>query len=126
MATAWYVCPYRYRLRGRPNERRNKRYVAMDDFTSQIQGRGGDWREIEIDGLGVNGIGQALVKVRAELDVLTTLNTNFRRTTGNPRAEVTTERLVPRYDPVDDEIKLDRGKRPVGTRFEDVDDNVRD
>lgn len=120
---AWYIVPYKYLVRN--SGLKNSRYLAIDDFTPQIRADAGDWSEIEIDGAGANGIGQALVKVRAEPTTLALLNTNFQRVTGNPRAQVTATRPTPRYDEATNEIKLDAGPRKLGQRFETVHNKVK-
>jgi len=67
MPTAFFFCPYK---RVTPDRRpgRVEVYVAMDDFTPQIQADGGAWYERECLGA------QAIVKVRASLATLQAIN----------------------------------------------------
>lgn len=60
MATGWFLTPCKWRKSGP----KDTRYVAMNDFNSDIFSADGDWTEIEID----NDL--ALVKVRAPKKVL--------------------------------------------------------
>lgn len=62
MPTAWFITNYKIGNRGRVI-----RYCAMDDFTPQIFGEGGNWTETEV--LGSN----AIVKVRASQATLDTI-----------------------------------------------------
>ncbi len=119
---AWYVCPYKYD----PLENsRDTRYLAMQDFTNDIERSGGAWAEIEIDGAGANGIGHALVKVRATGVMFSILDSKFRRVAGDPRLEMTTQVRKPRYDKVANGIVLDGELRPIPRRFDDADKQVR-
>lgn len=69
MAIAWFIAPYkRTSVMNMP-----ARYCAMDDFTSQILADGGAWTETEILG------DRAIVKVRANIDTLTTIAAVFKR-----------------------------------------------
>lgn len=65
MPLAWYVVPYKRR---NPGGVPPERYVAMDDFTVQINADGGKWAETEILG------DAALVKVNAAQATLKTLD----------------------------------------------------
>lgn len=65
MALGWFICPYKRR---NPGEVPPERYCAVDDFTDLIRADGGDWDETEILG------DHALVKVRASVATLTTIN----------------------------------------------------
>lgn len=69
MPIGWYIAPYNRRDRGD----RVGRYCAMDDFTAEIYGAGGQWTETEILG------NRAIVKVRATTEILQTLNGVFKR-----------------------------------------------
>ncbi len=71
MPVAWYIIPYKRRV----GSRRPRRYVEIDDYTSQIRAAGGDWSETEVLG------NRALVKVRASAGILAALNDvpGFRR-----------------------------------------------
>jgi len=67
MPTAFFFVPYK---RVVPDRRpgRAEVYCQMDDFTDQIRADGGDWSEKECFGA------QAIVKVRASLTTLQTIN----------------------------------------------------
>ena len=64
MTIAWFLCPYKRS----PQAGRAIRYCAMDDFTEQIYGEGGQWAETEVLG------NRAVVKVRASRATLDTIN----------------------------------------------------
>jgi hypothetical protein len=70
MPVAWFFVPYKRRPGSDPI-----RYCAMDDFTAQIVGDGGNWREAECLG------NHAVVKVRASVGTLLAINAEagFRR-----------------------------------------------
>jgi hypothetical protein len=69
MPVAWYIAPYkRDDTADSPT-----RYCAMDDYTANILASGGKWTETEILG------DRAIVKVRASVAVLQTLNGVFKR-----------------------------------------------
>lgn len=74
MAIGWFICEYKI-VTNRPNFR----YCAMDDFTATIRAEGGAWAESEVLG------GYAIVKVRANVDTLTTIGgtTGFYRITNH-------------------------------------------
>jgi hypothetical protein len=63
MTIAWFLVPYARR----PGQT-VARYVAIDDFTTQIQSEGGDWAETEVLG------NMAAVKVRASAATIAQLD----------------------------------------------------
>ncbi len=63
MPIAWFICSYKRKL----NYPSPLRYCAMDDFTPQIHGEGGQWSETEVLG------SYAIVKVRASDATLATI-----------------------------------------------------
>jgi len=67
MAIGWYIIPYKRDTRT-PGIPFVGRYVAINDYTAEIQSYGGAWTETEVLG------NRAIVKVRAPLAVLSALN----------------------------------------------------
>lgn len=60
---AWFIAPYKRRV----GAFRPTRYCAMDDFTSLVRAKGGDWSESEVLG------NRAIVKIRASAATITTI-----------------------------------------------------
>lgn len=71
MAIGWYIAEYKRREEVPLST--PKRYCAMDDYTAQIYGDGGQWTESEVLG------NRAVVKVRAEAATLAILDSVFMR-----------------------------------------------
>lgn len=69
----WYLVPNALRPATRPGGNPYSIYCAMDDYTAQIQGDGGDWSNTEVLG------GYNIVKVRASDAVLANLDDLFLR-----------------------------------------------
>lgn len=69
MAIAWYIVPYKRDARMATPAR----YCAVDDYTDQIYGAGGQWVETEILG------DRAIVKVRAPAGILAVLDGVYKR-----------------------------------------------
>ena len=71
MPVAWYIVRYKRDQReGTPHP---ARYCAIDDYTTQIYGYGGEWTETEVLG------NRAIVKVRARKAILDALDAVFKR-----------------------------------------------
>ncbi len=70
---AWYISPYKIKKEPLGATHHNRRYCAMNDYTSVIFGEGGNWTEVEVLG------NRAIVKVRASAGTLTILNGAFKR-----------------------------------------------
>ena len=70
---AWYIAPYKIKKEPLGATHHNRRYCAMNDYTSVIYGEGGQWSETEILG------NRAIVKVRASEATLQILDGIYKR-----------------------------------------------